>query len=340
MKINGNVVRVKKKDGEKTKNELKELGLIDEMRIIESDDKYVYIPVLEGSCGRKVVERELEQKEVRKGFRELLIEHFGEENAKGVLSSYDVVGDIAIINIPEELGEHEKDVGRLLLEGDAKLNVVLKKTGGREGEFRVTKLEHLAGEGRTKTEYVENGVRMKVDVSKVYFSPRLSNERKRITGEVKDGENVLILFAGVGPFALEIGKVHPSAKVVGVELNPDAVKYFEENIQLNKLRNVEAVLGDAKKVVTEKYSRWADRIAMPLPKGALEFLDVAFAAAKPGCVVHFYSMVEKDGGTGKLKEKIMDGARKAGREVEFILEKEVRPYSASTVQVVIDFLVK
>jgi tRNA (guanine37-N1)-methyltransferase len=340
MKVKGKAVRVRKGEGEKTKNELKELGLIDERRIIDSDEEYVYVPVLEGSCGREVVERELEQKEVRKGFRELLVEKFGEEMAKGVLSSYDVVGDIAIIRIPEELSGHEGEVGKLLLNGDKKIHVVLKKAGGREGEFRVTKLEHLAGEERTETEYNENGVRMKLDVGKVYFSPRLSNERKRIMGEVKKGENVLILFAGVGPFALEVGKAHPSAKVVGVELNPDAVHYFEENIQLNKLGNVEAVLGDARDVVEEKYSGWADRIAMPLPKGAFEFLDAAFAAANEGCVVHFYSMVEKAEGTGELKEKILEAAGKAGREVEFIFEKEVGPYSASTVQVVIDFRVK
>jgi tRNA (guanine37-N1)-methyltransferase len=118
------------------------------------------------------------------------------------------------------------------------------------------------------------------------------------------------------------------------------VKYFEENIKLNKLKNVEAVLGDARKVVKERFTGWADRIAMPLPKGALEFLDAAFAAATPGCVVHFYSMVEKAEGTGELKEKIMEAAHKAGKEVEFVFEKEVRPYSASTVQVVIDFRIK
>jgi tRNA (guanine37-N1)-methyltransferase len=141
----------------------------------------------------------------------------------------------------------------------------------------------------------------------------------------------------VGPFALEIGKAHPSAKVVGVELNPDAVKYFEENININKLGNVEAVLGDAEKAVKEKFADWANRIAMPLPMGAEEFLDAAFAAAKKGCIVHFYRMVGRDAGIEGLKERIRTAAKKAGRNVDFVFEKEVRPYSAATVQVVVDF---
>ena len=337
VKVKGLVVRVSKVQGQGAKNKLREAGVLDPRRIVSRDSEYVYIPVLEKIEGFDNIEYELEEKVLRKSFKNLLIDKFGEEASGGILSSYDVVGDIAIIQIPKEVSKHEEEIGELLLAADNKIKVVLKKAGGREGDFRITKLAYLTGEERTETEYLENGVRMKLDVSKVYFSPRLSNERKRIMGEVKEGENVLILFAGVGPFALEIGKAQPSAKVVGVELNPDAVRYFEENIRLNKLGNVDAVLGDVKEVAKEG---WADRIAMPLPKGALEFLDSAFAAAKPGCVVHFYSMAEKADGTGGLKEKILEAAKKAGREVEFVFEKEVRPYSASTVQVVIDFRVK
>lgn len=341
MLVKGRAVRVKKSDGQKAKNELKALGLFDEKRVIRSDGEYVYVPVKgEGVPEKyKLVESELEKREERKGFRELLIERFGEENAKGVLSSYDVVGDIAIVQIPEKLREHEKEVGELLLRGDKKINAVWKKAGGRTGDFRVTKLTHLAGEEKSETEYVENGVRMKLDVRKVYFSPRLSHERKRIMEEVGEGENVLVLFAGVGPFALEIGKKQSSAKVVGVELNPDAVKYFGENIKLNKLKNVEVVLGDAREAAKGKFRGWADRIVMPLPMGAEEFLGAAFSAAKPGCIVHFYRMVEREGGIDALEEKIEKDAENAGRNIEFVFEKEVRPYSASTKQVVVDFRV-
>ncbi|MBD3390142.1 methyltransferase domain-containing protein [Candidatus Micrarchaeota archaeon] len=341
MMVKGRVVRVKKSEGQRAKNEIKSLGLFDEGRVIRSDGEYVYIPVKGGAVPEKyeVVRRGLEKRERREGFRELLVGRFGEEHAKGVLSSYDVVGNIAIVQVPEELREHEGEVGELLLRGDKKVKAVWKKAGGRGGEFRVTKLAHLAGEKRSETEYLENGVRMKLDLRKVYFSPRLSYERKRIVGEVGGAEDVLVLFAGVGPFALEIAKACPSAEVVGVELNPDAVEYFEENIKLNKLENVEVVLGDALGAAKGRFRSWADRIAMPLPMGSEEFLEAAFAAAKPGCTVHFYRMVERNGGVEALEERIEKAAEKSGRNVEFVFEKEVRPYSASTKQVVVDFRV-
>lgn len=348
-KIKGKAVRVKKKDAQRVKDELKGLGLMDNGRAVEGDGEYVYIPVLEGLCDYEVVEVGLEGKEVKKGFVQLLVERFGEDAVKGVLSSYDVVGDIAVVQIPKEMegggakGKEgcsvEREVGELLLEGDSKVKAVWKKTGGREGEFRVTKLAHLAGEKRSETEYVENGVRMRLDIAKVYFSPRLSNERKRIMEAAGDRENVLVLFAGVGPFALEIGKAHPKSRVAGVELNPDAARYFKENIALNKLKNVEAVLGDAREACKVRFAGWAERIAMPLPMGAEEFLESAFLAAREGCIVHFYRMVEREKGLENAKKRINEVARKMGKNVEFVFEREVRPYSASTVQVVIDFRV-
>lgn len=341
----GPAVLVRKKNAEEARRKLVGLELIDKSRFPLQKGDCVYLPVVSGSekklagSGFEVVQAALEEREVRRNFKQNLVELLGEEHAKGVLSSYDIVGDIVIVDIPKELEGKKKEIGEILLGSEARARVVLQKAGGREGEFRITKLAHLAGENRTETTYIENGVRMKLDVGKVYFSPRLSHERKRLCALVQEGENVLVPFAGVGPFALEIAKYNKSAQVVGIELNPDAVRYFEENIRLNKLKNVKAVLGDARAVVKEKFAGWADRIAMPLPKDAHEFLDVAFLAAKPGCIVHFYSFVDADSGFSQAHSQVLDAARKAGKKVEFVFEREVRPYSASKMQVVIDFRV-
>lgn len=353
MMAKGRAVRVKKKDAQKAKQKLKDFGALDPKRALRRNGEYVYLPILEGgeTAGYETVEAVLEERRKKKSFQELALERFGNRAEKkgaakspkaageGLFSSYDMVGDIAILQIPKGLEKHETEIGELLLESEKRARVVLKKAGGRAGKYRVTGLKHLAGEARTTTLYVENGVRMKLDIAKVYFSPRLSHERKRIAGQVGEGERVLVLFAGVGPFALVIGRENPSAEVVGVELNPDAVSYFRENILLNRLENVEAVPGDVEEIVPERYAGWARRIVMPLPMGAEEYLWCAFAAAKKGCIVHFYRMAGKDEGAGEVKRRIEEAGEKAGRKVEFLFERAVRPYSASTVQYVIDFRV-
>jgi tRNA (guanine37-N1)-methyltransferase len=370
MDEEGCAIRVKKKDGQKAKEALKSMGALDNSRTIGRQGNFLLIPITEEAAkkisedsapspwlrgngeplaqpkegiplpqGCEVVNAKLETKGHPESFRSLFAKRFGEEKAKGILSSYEVIGDLAIIQIPKGLESSQKEIGELLLKGEKRVKSVFKKAGGREGEFRITPLEHLAGENRTETEYTENGVRMNLDLSKVYFSPRLSSERKRIAEAAKDGENILILFAGIGPFALEIAKAHPKCKVAGVELNPDAARYFKENIKLNKLRNTEAILGDAKKECSLRFASWADRIAMPLPMGAGEFLDSAFIAARQGCTIHFYCMLPRDGGTHDAKGKILKIAQKMQRRIEFLSEKEVRPYSASTAQFAIDFKV-
>src|SRR5262249_55187053 len=150
------------------------------------------------------------------------------------------------------------------------LRTVLKKLGPMEGEYRVRRVKPIAGEERTETIYKENGVLMKLDVSKVYFSVRLSSERKRIAELVMPNERVRVLFAGVGPFALAIAKRRPEAEVVAVEINPEAVRYMRENIALNKIRNMEALESDARSLDLRALGRKFDRVVMPLPKSAHE----------------------------------------------------------------------
>lgn len=367
----GKALRVKKKDGQKAKEALKSMNALDESRTIGKEGDFLLIPINEGSAlklmedsapspwmrgdgkplpttkkgetslpeGCTVVDATLEAKGQAESFRELFAKRFGKENAKGILSSYEVIGDLAIIQVPKGMEPNQNEIGELLLKGERRVKAVFMKTGGRQGEFRITPLAHLAGENRTETEYTENGVRMRLDISKAYFSPRLGTERKRIMEAAKDGESVLVLFAGVGPFALEIAKAHPKCKVAGVELNPEAVRYFKENIKLNRLKNTEAILGDAKKECSLRFASWADRIAMPLPMGAEEFLEPAFTAAKDGCTIHFYTMLKREAGTKEAKKRISSIAKKMHKKAEFLFEREVRPYSASTAQFAIDFRV-
>lgn len=228
--------------------------------------------------------------------------------------AFDVVGDIAIV-------EPGVDGEKFLKEHNS-VNVVLEKRGEVEGEFRVRDYEILATrEGRdfsdipamqrprkpTQTIHKENGCRFKVDPTEAYFSVRLGTERQRIAKLVKKGEKVLIMFAGVGPYPITIAKLAEPEVVVGVELNPFAVLFFEDNIALNKMQGkVKAVEGDVKDIVPKLKDDF-DRVVMPLPKESENFLYLALKRIRKGGHIHLYKILhegEVDAFISELKKSI------------------------------------
>lgn len=210
---------------------------------------------------------------------------------KLVPKSFDIIGDILIFSdFPDALKGKEKIIAKVALELFKNVKVVAKKSAFHGGIFRTKKIKILGGAKRKTTEYIENKVRLGLNVETCYFSPRLSNERLRIAKLVKKGESILVMFSGVGPYPLTIAKNSKAKEIYCVEINPAAHKFAEENIRLNKVKNIQLFLGDVKKIVPKLKKRF-DRILMPLPKSAEEFLDVALKAAKKGTVIHFYDFL-------------------------------------------------
>jgi tRNA (guanine37-N1)-methyltransferase len=90
------------------------------------------------------------------------------------------------------------------------------------------------------------------------------------------------MFAGVGCFSIVIAKKVTSAIVFSIDINPIAFSFMEENIRLNRLYNrVIPLFGDAKNVIITRLMGCADRVLMPLPEKAYDYLAVAAAALKP-----------------------------------------------------------
>ncbi len=258
------------------------------------------------------------------------------------ISSYDLIGEVAIVEIKEEHAPYKQIIAECLLALHPSVKVVCAKASAMVGEYRVRKLEILAsrsGKKDTETLYKEHGVIMKLDPAKVYFSPRLSFERKRICQQVRDGERVMVFFAGVGPFALVIGKHKPKSQIVGIELNPEACAYFRENIELNRLSNVVCVEGDVREKKKEFLS-WADRVLMPLPKDAEHFLPDALDVVREKGVIHFFSFQPVDAPFEKIEKKVLEECRKKGFFARVIGKRMVRSYSPTVVQVVLDLEVR
>ncbi len=272
---------------------------------------------------KKKREKKKKAKQKPQKLKQALKNELTKKELEKLRSSYDLVGDIAILEIPEELVKKEKTIAEKLLEMHKNIKVVVKKLGKHKGEYRLQKYKILAGERRKTTLYKEHDCIFKLHLEKTYFSVRLSTERKRIFEQVKKGEKVLVMFSGIAPYPITIAKKSEAKKVVGIEINPLAHEFGKENLRLNKLDEegsgrVELICGDVRKVMPKlRKKEKFDRIVMPLPKTGQEFLGVALPAVKKEGIIHLYSFIKTEEEEEKKKE-IRNKARENKRKIKIL----------------------
>ena len=261
-----------------------------------------------------------------------------------LVKSFDVVGDIAIVKVPSKLERRKQIIAEAILAGHGNVRTVLNQISSVSGDYRLRGLEWIAGEEKTETVYLENRCIFKVDLSNVYFSPRLSFERMRVGKLVKEGETVLNMFAGVGCFSIIIARHCKAERIYSIDVNPRAIELMKETIAMNKVGDrVEAILGDAKEVVEGRFRGVANRILMPLPEKAYEYLDVACQALKPegGCV-HYYDFVhskQKEEAMDMTYEKVKIRLTQLQKKFDVTFSRVVRTVGPNWSQVVLDITV-
>ena len=227
-----------------------------------------------------------------------------------VPSHFSLVGNVAILSIPPELEGQKKTIGETIISNHGYIKTVLNKTSMLEGEKRVASFEVLAG-GRTVTCHREFGFAYRFDVARVFFNARLGYERRRVASMARPGERVIVPFSGVGPFAIPIAAV--GARVLALEISPEACRWLAENARLNRVeRNVDTVNCDAFAVCSVLKQKF-DRAVVPTPYGKDEILDAINPIVKPaGGAIHFYTFKKRH----QIEDLIREFEEK-GFEVEF-----------------------
>ncbi|MFB0567635.1 MAG: class I SAM-dependent methyltransferase family protein [Candidatus Bathyarchaeia archaeon] len=264
---------------------------------------------------------------------------------KLLYKSFDIVGDIAVIRVPKPLKQRSKIIAQAIMQTHKRVKVVWRQVSPVSGDFRLRKLEWVAGERRTETIHREHGCVFKVDLERCYFSPRLSYEGIRITRLVQLGEVIVNMFAGVGCFSIIIARRSEAEKIYSIDINPFAVQYMRENIKLNKVEErVAPIQQDAKKAIEEGLRNIADRVLMPLPEKAYEYLDGAVLALKPtGGWVHYYDFEHAKKGENpveKVNAKVSEKLQTFGANFEVSFGRVVRRTGPNWYQVVLDVHVK
>lgn len=326
-------VEVEARYAEKALSVLRSLGYLLPNSKARSDKSrgVVRLPVLDGLSARAVnVLKEYDIPatecvgEFEVGLRglqyvDLLREVLPEHVLRRLPKSYQLVGDVAIVHLPDDLLVYGDIIGKAIA-SIAKGVRVVYSSSATEGEFRVRKLVRLWGEGSGETVHVEYGIKMVVDVEKVYFNPTLSYEHWRVSEEVTDGERVLDLFSGIGPYSLHIASKR-RATCFAVDSNPWAALYLARSITLNKLLGkIVIVVSRVDDFLNEISSDRFSRVIVDLPHRSLEYLERVMAVLSCGGYAHVYAL----GGEEPPIENLEGGMSLI--EVRRVLEYAPRKY--------------
>jgi tRNA wybutosine-synthesizing protein 2 len=265
--------------------------------------------------------------------REKLLNIIPEEKLGKLPSGFQRIGDVIILNLSDDLKPYTQEIGKQVLELFPTVQTICNKEGGITGEFREPQIEVIAGDTNTITTHIESGCMYRFDVQKIMFAKGNVTERTRIPKQVKKNEIIVDMFAGIGYFTIPLAKLpqNKPKKIYAIELNPLSFKFLQENITLNKLKNVEAINGDNRTIIAAlvKQGIKADRIIMgylPPPKA---FLPAAFSIAKKHTMIHYEDIIavdKKEEEIQKIMNEIQAVAEEYNFKIKLILAKPIKSY--------------
>lgn len=240
-------------------------------------------------------------------------------SASKVPKSFDVIGDVALLySLPAEYDESDgdklKELGDAILQKNKAIKVCVARTRPLEGAERSAgSLLHLSGPTRSPllTTHTEGGIKCVVNLEECFFSPRMGPERLRICQQVARGEQVLVLFAGVGMEAFQIAGRTEASSVVAVEWNSWAATCANKGhllLQRNKsvkcvgaADRLKIIEGNVLDILPTLPKNHFDRILAPRPKegatdgdlgngdGGVSFLEALLPVLKEdGGECHWY----------------------------------------------------
>ena len=264
---------------------------------------------------------------------------------------FDIFGNIALIKFKDKTNVKDKRrFASKILHDNKSVRTVLEKIRGFTGRLRKQKTRWIAGEKTKEAVYRENDCVFRFNMDSVYFSPRLSNERKEISQKVKKGDEVLVMFAGVGPYSIVIARNSKAHGVYSVEISKEASKYAKLNAELNGVKNrVHVIQGDVKRVAL-KISKGGvsvrgtlvppkfDVIVMPRPQLKPSFLKEAFMLSKKNTAVFYYDFCKEEE-IKNIVDKIKKEAIKYKKRVKILKIKKAGEIAPYKYRIRIDFMV-
>jgi tRNA (guanine37-N1)-methyltransferase len=108
---------------------------------------------------------------------------------------------------------------------------VVNKTSSIHDEYRTLPMELIAGQDAYQVVVREGKCRFEFDFRTVFWNSRLENEHLRLVQLLREGDVLIDMFAGVGPYAVPAAK--RGAQVWANDLNPHCYTALQHNASTN-----------------------------------------------------------------------------------------------------------
>ena len=199
------------------------------------------------------------------------------------------IGDIITIDFKNIDKDKKNEIAKIYAE-ELRVKTVIQKSSV-SGELRKPGNINLLYGNETITEISEYGVKYKLDLAEIMWSPGNTGWRSALAGPEKVSDfytfnkpKVIVdYFAGIGYFAIQMAKGYPKSKIIAVDKNPKSIEYLTMNCIENGIKNIEIINDDCRNITSK-----ADVIHLGYIGNTIDFLDHTYKSLNKNGTVIFH----------------------------------------------------
>tara|TARA_B100001564_G_scaffold344838_1_gene342818 strand:- start:168 stop:1313 length:1146 start_codon:yes stop_codon:yes gene_type:complete len=221
-----------------------------------------------------------------------------------------------------------------------KVSRIARQSEIAKDKLRSSQVKMIVGDSG-EVEFVDNGVKFWLDVTKVMFSSGNVTERHRIGDIDMTGEIVVDAFSGIGYYSLPM-LVRSNAKhVYACELNPNSIDALVKGAELNDVTDRLTIIEGDNQITLQSLTDIADRVHLGILPSSENTWPLAIDCLKQsGGIIHIHMNVKEieiDSFVNYCLEQLKQYAEHRGfKKIQLEHVEKVKWYAPHIRHIVID----